>query len=175
MTDDPWGFDGPPADAGTLAKIGVSEADLADMSPEEYGATAQAFVAAEIEELLDPEQCANCGRLPLHRDGRASAMLLSRIRGDLRERLSRTEQVLSEIHEADRIAVARWLQETLDRPPLRDARSRSYEPIVAVLDALWRDIYWSTSDPASPVVDGWTVPIPHQDLVEMREGEFVQP
>lgn len=133
----------------------------------------------EPDEPTHPRQCTACGRLPLHEDPRAASLLLEQIRQRNQDRLSRTEELLVGLGDADRVAVARWLQGALDRPPLVNNRSRSFAPVVAALDALWRDIYYLTSDPLSPVVsDGprrWTVPLPHHELVDMREGEFVEP
>lgn len=127
----------------------------------------------------DPRACSSCGRLPLHEDPRAAAVLLSQIRADARDRLSRTESTLTAMVDGDRIAVAAWIQAALDRPPLVNTRARSFAPIVAVLDALWRDIYWTTPDPLSEIAgdapEHVAVPAPHHELVEMREEVFVRP
>jgi hypothetical protein len=134
-------------------------------------------VAPATSEPVDPDECRACGRLPLHKDTRAAALLLSRIRADAHDRLSRTEQALSGLTEIERVAMARWLQGVLDRPPL--SNNRAFDYLREVIDALWRDIFYTTPDALSSTVDyggePWFVPLPHHELVEMREGEFVEP
>lgn len=139
--------------------------------------TTDAEPEPEPEPARDPEGCSACGRLPLHRDRAAAGMLLSRIRAAHRDRLERTEWALARLPELERVGVARWLQSALDRPPLANARHTTWDPLRTVLDALWRDIYWLTPDPASPSVEydgeSWTVPEPHHDLAAMRNGRHV--
>lgn len=137
--------------------------------------------AADPEADIPPHarECPTCHRLPLHEDPRAAALLLERIREDARDRLSRTEGALAVMHEGDRIAVAAWIQAALDRPPLVNARARTFVPIVAVLDALWRDIYWTTPDPlveiAGDAPERVAIPSPHHELAAMREEALIKP
>lgn len=128
---------------------------------------------APDEELSAPIRCPHCGELHSQCRPAAVEILRETVRRDNRDRLAWTEGALSVMHEGDRVAVARWLQGALDRPPLSNRGVRTIEPIRAVLDALWRDIYEITPDPLSPVVEyegeAWRVWTPHHELVEMRE------
>lgn len=141
-------------------------------------------MASDVWAEADGEQplsraiyCTNCGEWHSQCRANAAAILRESIARDSRDRLTWTEGALRLMHEGDRVAVARWIQGVLDRPPLANTRTRTLEPIRAVLDALWRDIYEITPDPLSPVFDyqgeSWKVWTPHHELAEMREGELV--
>lgn len=143
------------------------------MSDDRWGIDDSAPGAAD--ELSGAVRCPNC--MQLHSQCKESAMALvhQEIRRDLEMRLNRLEYTLFEMHEGDRVAVARWIQSALDRPPLSNRGARTIEPIRAVLDALWRDIYEATPDPLMPTFQyegqTWGIPQPHHELAEMRSYE----
>ena len=128
---------------------------------------------APAEDLSPPIRCKHCGELHSQCSANAAQILRESIARDSRDRLTWTEGALLTMHEGDRVAVARWLQGALERPPLVNRGVRTIEPIRAVLDALWRDIFEITPDPMSPSFDyegeRWTLPLPHHELQEMRE------
>lgn len=127
-------------------------------------------------ELSAPVRCVHCGEMHSTCAERAAELLRSRIRAESRERLARLERVIADLGEPERIALARWLQAALDRPPLVNGR---LEYVRVALDALWRDIYYLTPDPLSPSFtyggEMYVVPEPHHELAEMRDDEWVSP
>lgn len=93
--------------------------------------------------------CPACGRLPLHVQPEAADALLSAVRRDLRERLSRAESVVSGASQEERVGIASWLGGMLRRPPL-DRPSPAWNAMRALVDALWWDIHDVTPDPLEP-------------------------
>jgi hypothetical protein len=138
---------------------------------------AGAELAVPDQPLSPPVHCRHCGAWHSTCDEQAVDLRWAYIRAQARDRLERTESALRLMSEIDRVSTARWLQGVLDRPPL--ANNRAFEYLRELLDALWRDIYWTTPDALSPTIDyggeRWFVPEPHHELAEMREGEFVEP
>jgi hypothetical protein len=128
--------------------------------------------AADEPAPLEALRCANCMQVHSQCSDNAAALVKAQIRHEIDNRLDRLEYLLGEMHEGDRVAVARWVQGALDRPPLSNRGVRSIEPIRAVLDALWRDIYDRTPDPMMPTFEfegeTWAIEQPHHELLEMR-------
>jgi hypothetical protein len=116
-------------------------------------------------------RCANC--MEVHNQCRESAAALVReqIRIDLDMRLPRVEHLFYEMHEGDRVALARWIQGVLERPPLSNTRTRSMEPIRVFLDTMWRDIYELTPDALPIEVGDILIERNHHELDEMRPLE----
>jgi hypothetical protein len=126
--------------------------------------------APDEPSLSEPVRCLNCGEWHSICRPQAATILRETIARETSERLLNCESVLRLMHEGDRVAVARWIIGVISRPPFSTGRSRTIEPIHKLLDALWWDINNMTPDPISPTVEGgWTVPLPHHELVEMRE------
>jgi hypothetical protein len=126
---------------------------------------------------LTIRRCPNCMEEHSQCEANAAATVRQSIRAEIDNRLDRTEYLVAELHEGDRVAVARWIQGVLDRPPLSNGRARSLDPIRAVLDALWRDIYDATPDPLMHTFsyegDSYAIERPHHELVEMRPDEYL--
>lgn len=123
-------------------------------------------------EVVDA-RCPNCMEMHSHCREGAAALIRETIRRELDNRLARVEYLLSEMHEGDRVALARWIQGVLERPPLSNTRARTLEPMRAFLDAMWRDIYEMTPDPLRIEADdgSWAIERPHHELAEMREAD----
>jgi len=108
---------------------------------------------------MTPDPCPTCGRYPLHHDPAAAHELLEAIHDETANRLLSVEAWTRGASADDRVAVARWIDRTLDRPPFAGRIGK--DPVATLLAWVARDISLIAIDPASPMTPAGIVPEPH--------------
>lgn len=119
-----------------------------------------------------PAPCPTCGRLDLANDEAARTALLADIRRDSDGRFDRAETWLRLSTTDDRLAVVRWIDRVLSRPPFSD---RSADPVASLLAFIAHDLSYLTFDPLSPTTEDGVIPLPHPALDEPLGDEDDRP